>query len=399
MLKINKIKEEKNVNDVGAILIAHKPQRNTVGANANVYPITKKCNIGVGADASVRPSTKKYPNNRRGTGYRAQEPAAITLVALIITIIILIILAGVSLNLALGQNGIFTKSKQAVDKYKDEAQKEQNTLENIYQDMQAETDGDDDGEDYSKLSIGDYVNYPVKYDNVNTYEVGASQISQSQAYCASNKYANKWRIISIDEQNNTVKLISAGIPLSYYKKWESDENRVIEDLTKKFTEIEISKKSPNGYQFFESGFKNEQNEAQTDMKEIFNNELTNMNEGKVPDVRSAVFEDFSSLDLEKRNVDGYDSYYVKDELKPEDLIFVPCDSSKYAIVWLGRFPDGDHDYWDVAVTCSEGYVGSYNARVTGVRPVVTLKANVKFTPANSDTNETTTWDIAAPANP
>ncbi len=63
---------------------------------------------------------------------------AITLVALVITIIILIILAGVSLNLALGQNGIFQKSKQAVDKYKDEAQKEQNMLENIYQDMIAD---------------------------------------------------------------------------------------------------------------------------------------------------------------------------------------------------------------------------------------------------------------------
>ena len=65
----------------------------------------------------------------------------ITLIALVISIIILIILAGVSLNLALGENGIFVKSKQAVDKYKDEAQKEQNTLENIYQDMQAETGG------------------------------------------------------------------------------------------------------------------------------------------------------------------------------------------------------------------------------------------------------------------
>ncbi len=113
MLKTNNVKEEKNV-------------RNT------------KTNVG--ADASVCPSTKEYPI-RRGTGHRAQEPAAITLVALVITVIILIILAGVSLNLALGENGIFVKSKQAVDKYKDEAQKEQNTLENIYQDMQAETGG------------------------------------------------------------------------------------------------------------------------------------------------------------------------------------------------------------------------------------------------------------------
>ena len=94
---------------------------------------------------------------------------AITLVALVITVIILIILAGVSLNLALGQNGIFVKSKEAVDKYKDEAQKEQNTLENIYVDILAETGGGEEKQDYSQLKIGDYVNYPVYYDNVATW--------------------------------------------------------------------------------------------------------------------------------------------------------------------------------------------------------------------------------------
>ncbi len=68
---------------------------------------------------------------------------AITLVALVITIIILIILAGVSLNLALGQNGIFTKSKEAVDKYKDAVQNEQEHLDNIYDNLRGplKTDG------------------------------------------------------------------------------------------------------------------------------------------------------------------------------------------------------------------------------------------------------------------
>ena len=94
-------------------------ENKTVGPDASVRPnSTTEYNIGVGADAPVCPNaTKTNPNNRRGMGYRAQEPAAITLVALIITVIILIILAGVSLNLALGQNGIFQKSKEAVDKY------------------------------------------------------------------------------------------------------------------------------------------------------------------------------------------------------------------------------------------------------------------------------------------
>ena len=41
----------------------------------------------------------------------------ITLVALVVTIIILLILAGVTLNMALSQNGLFEKAKLAVNKY------------------------------------------------------------------------------------------------------------------------------------------------------------------------------------------------------------------------------------------------------------------------------------------
>ena len=60
---------------------------------------------------------------------------AITLVALIITVIILIILAGVSLNLALGQNGIFQKSKEAVDKYQNAAKEEKEQLDLAARDL------------------------------------------------------------------------------------------------------------------------------------------------------------------------------------------------------------------------------------------------------------------------
>ena len=45
--------------------------------------------------------------------------AGITLIALIVTIIVLLILAGVSINLLLGDNGIITKAKEA--KYDAEA--------------------------------------------------------------------------------------------------------------------------------------------------------------------------------------------------------------------------------------------------------------------------------------
>ena len=56
---------------------------------------------------------------------------AITLVALIITIIILLILAGVTLSMILGDNGLINKAQSSVDKYQKSANKEQNMLYSI----------------------------------------------------------------------------------------------------------------------------------------------------------------------------------------------------------------------------------------------------------------------------
>ena len=39
----------------------------------------------------------------------------ITLVALVVTIVVLLILAGISLNLVLGENGIITRAQEARD--------------------------------------------------------------------------------------------------------------------------------------------------------------------------------------------------------------------------------------------------------------------------------------------
>ncbi len=55
----------------------------------------------------------------------------ITLIALVITIIILIILAGVAINLSFGDNGLFSKAKFAKEKYTNEEYLEQEQLNEI----------------------------------------------------------------------------------------------------------------------------------------------------------------------------------------------------------------------------------------------------------------------------
>ena len=66
----------------------------------------------------------------------------ITLLALIITIIILLILAAVTLNLTIGENGVFTKAKYAKEQYEKAQEKEQKQLNNLYSEMKIATNGE-----------------------------------------------------------------------------------------------------------------------------------------------------------------------------------------------------------------------------------------------------------------
>ncbi len=59
------------------------------------------------------------------------KESGITLVALVVTIVIMLILAGVTINIALGDNGLFKQAKKAVDKYKEAQEQEDSTLSEL----------------------------------------------------------------------------------------------------------------------------------------------------------------------------------------------------------------------------------------------------------------------------
>ena len=57
-----------------------------------------------------------------------KQVKGITLIALVVTIIALLILAGVAISLSIGNNGIFTRARNAVDKYEIASSQEQNEM-------------------------------------------------------------------------------------------------------------------------------------------------------------------------------------------------------------------------------------------------------------------------------
>ncbi len=60
-----------------------------------------------------------------------KQQKGITLVALVITIVVLIILAGVAISLTLSQNGIFNKAKEGRDNYQKAANAESALMTNM----------------------------------------------------------------------------------------------------------------------------------------------------------------------------------------------------------------------------------------------------------------------------
>ncbi len=59
----------------------------------------------------------------------------ITLVALVVTIIILLILAGVTLGTALSQNGLFSRAKNAANAWKDSEKQEEGWMAGTMQEF------------------------------------------------------------------------------------------------------------------------------------------------------------------------------------------------------------------------------------------------------------------------
>ncbi len=60
-----------------------------------------------------------------------KEQKGITLVALVITVIVLLILAGTAVTLAIGGDGIFTKSNESVQKYNNKVNEQDAQLTNV----------------------------------------------------------------------------------------------------------------------------------------------------------------------------------------------------------------------------------------------------------------------------
>ena len=158
------------------------------------------------------PKTRKGKSNERKRGKKNMKSTlkktekGITLVALVVTIVVLLILAGVSINLVLGNNGIIAKAKEAETKSAEASQNDLKGMNALAEEMNNAL-GEKPKVDLSKYKIGDSVNY--------TYDPASSSYTLESKYSgySSNKTIAQttgltWKVLNVDKENDTVDIIS-----------------------------------------------------------------------------------------------------------------------------------------------------------------------------------------------
>ena len=137
----------------------------------------------------------------------------ITLIALVITIVLMMILAGVTIKIAT-DGGLFDKAKDAVGQTENAIKKEQQLVNDILDEYFKPNSSEDNTEEEglpAGLKVGDYVNYTP---TPGTYKVasganGSGYTSEQSFTTETGEAALKWRVLSIDEENGEVELVAA----------------------------------------------------------------------------------------------------------------------------------------------------------------------------------------------
>ncbi len=204
----------------------------------------------------------------------------------------------------------------------------------------------------SVVKVGDYVNYPVVYDNVPTS--GTSYISTYKG----------WRVIGI-EDDGTVNLVSAGVPLTFYM---SGVTNSITALTTNFLTTAVT---TSGLGYRKTGFG-----PYISLTDVFTNEYTELNNG-APVVRAMTIDDISNVTGVTYTSTGV---YLTDA-KYENLFHLN------AYYWLASSYSSSR-LW--LVSSNGGLLGS--SYESGVRPVVSLKSDVRA--SGKDMKDS--WNIVMP---
>ena len=297
----------------------------------------------------------------------------ITLIALVITIVVLIILAGVAINLTLSQNGIFNKATQARDDYQQAATNEQVALNEVTQYIE-ETTGNGGSEaptiSLSNLKAGDYIKYDTGVTNVGENGVVTCRV----LYDATSEYG-----VQIITDKNITNVTLGG---SDWATGRDDYNNAIATLNTKSEKYlnrayAIDARCVGSVPTNQNGtFINKNSENAGPVKLQFSSSVAGANNMKDADTNYET----DKTQLENLNIWTTGEYYW--------LASRSVDSFSSACNFRVRYVDtvGYLDSRSLCEVYSDGNAYGYSDWA-GLRPCFSLKSDIKITGGNGTSDE------------
>ena len=170
----------------------------------------------------------------------------ITLVALVVTIVVLLILAGISLNLVLGQNGIINKAQEARDKTEQERINTEKSMNSLKQELSNYVNKTDSGNGENSGGSGSTVDeVPIPSGFVYVGGTKASGLVISDAAADKEKYkgqttvgtdlvGNQFVWIPVDNIADYKRTAYANQSISSYSETLADDEKTSVETNKGF---------------------------------------------------------------------------------------------------------------------------------------------------------------------
>ena len=283
-----------------------------------------KNNVTLELEKMTKESIEKYQISRKELSKKKSlQENGITLIALVVTIIILLILAGVTLNIALSDNGLFSKTKEAAEKYEQAQSDEEEMIRQIATQMNSE---------YVGAAITGYTPEPT-----DSYKSGYT-IKADKSGLTKNKNSDGAVMEGVNS-SNFEQTFNVDTTIKW-RIWDFDGNilRIIADPTENKLALEGAIGYNNGVYLMNDICRKlyGQYEENGDMKEGIS--VLNL---KRTDIQKVSTYDYTKY---KHQIEGWEE--VTDNSTTGEIIQFgdtkPYDNAKYPAMWEKN--DQDWDY-------------------------------------------------------
>ena len=149
------------------------------------------------------------------TKLKNKQEKGITLIALVVTIVVLLILAGVSISLVLNNNGVISKSKDARDQYAEAQTNDEKQLDEVSDWIDTKISNYDPTSEGVPIPDGYYYVGGTKAKGIVISDnVADKELDKGKEDVRRDLAGNQWVWVPVETPSNLYTTVTAGVALS-----------------------------------------------------------------------------------------------------------------------------------------------------------------------------------------